>query len=187
MAARQNWLEKVLSPLMSYRDETEPSGKPDDMIDEAAQRAFKISTALGLIPGPVGFLTILPEVVALTKLQINLIYRIARYYNRSEIVNQQIVLLILANVTGVAGGEALVRKVGTTLVIRTANARLAKNLARKVGTHIIDAAVEKAIGKWIPVLTAPLFGYFSRSLTRKIGQEAKRLLSERELTIEPAT
>lgn len=156
----------------------------DDFIDEAAARAFKISTALGLIPGPIGFAGILPEVVALTRLQINLIYRVARCYGKVETVNTEIVLLILANAMGVAGGETLIRKAGMALVIRSANTGVMRALARRIGIHVIDAAVGKAIGRWIPVATAPLFGYFSRSLTRKIGREAKRILSSQELTVE---
>ena len=184
IAERQTWLEKMLSSLPSYGDGAEPTGEPDEMIDEAAQKAFKVSTALGLIPGPVGFMGILPEAVALTKLQINLICRIARHYNREERVDKEIVLLVLANVIGVAGGEALVRKAGTTLVIRSANTRVVRALARRIGTRAIENAAKKAIGRWIPLAVAPLFGYFSRSLTRKIGREAKRLLSSPELTIE---
>jgi hypothetical protein len=186
IAERQNWLEKILSNLLSYKDGEERDGTPDEMIEEAGRKAFKISTALGLIPGPIGFVSILPEVVALTKLQINLIYRIARHYDRAEEVDKEIVLLILANVLGVAGGEALIRKAGSALVMRSANTRVVKALARKVGTHIIDTAAEKAIGRWIPFLTAPLFGYFSRSLTRKIGVEAKRLLSSGQLMVDYA-
>lgn len=184
IAEQQNWLEKVLSSLLSYKDGEEPEGTPDEMIEEAARKAFRISTALGLIPGPIGFVTILPEVVTLTKLQINLIYRIARHYGRAEEVDKEIVLLILANVMGVAGGGALVRKAGSLLVIRSANTQVVKALARKVGTHVIDTAAKKAIGRWIPMATAPLFGYFSRSLTRKIGMEAKRLLSSGQLIVE---
>ena len=175
-----NWFEKTISSLLSSKDGAEQLGTPEEMIDEAGQKAFKISTALGLIPGPIGVLGILPEVAALTRLQINLIYRIARHYDRAEIVNKEIVLLIFANVMGVAGGEALIRRVGTAFVVRSANTRVVRGLARRIGTHVIDAAAAKATGRWIPLATAPLFGYFSRSLTRKIGREAKRLLSARE-------
>ena len=182
-AERQNWLEKILSTLLSYKDESGPVGTPDEMIDEAAHKAFKISTALGLIPGPIGFVSIIPEAVAITRLDINLIHRIARHYNRTEMVDKEIVLLILANVMGVAGGEALIRKAGAALVIRSANTRAVRALARKIGTRIVDRAAEKAIGRWIPLLTAPFFGYFSRSLTRRVGKEAKNLISPQELTV----
>ncbi len=184
VAERQNWLEKILSSLLSHRNEADSLGTPDEMIDEAASKAFKISTALGLIPGPAGLMTVLPEVIALTRLQISLIYRIARHYGRTKMVDKEIVLLILANVMGVAGGEVLVRRAGERLVIKTANTRVVKALARRIGTHVIDTAAEKAVGRWIPLAIAPLFGYLSRSLTRKIGMEAVRLLSSQALSIE---
>jgi len=174
---RQGWIEKVASTLLSYRESAEPVGAPNEMISDAAHKAFKVSTALGLIPGPLGVAAILPEVAVLTRLQINLIYRIAKYHGRDESADSTIVLLILANVLGVAGGEVLIRRAGSTLVVRSANSRIIKSLARRIGTHIIDTAAEKAVGRWIPMLTAPLFGYLSRSLTLKIGREADRILS----------
>ena len=174
---RQGWIEKVASTLLSYRECADPVGAPNEMISDAARKAFKVSAALGLIPGPLGVAAILPEVAVLTRLQINLIYRIAKYHGRDESADSAIVLLILANVLGVAGGEVLIRRAGSTLVVRSANSRIIKSLARRIGTRIIDTAAEKAVGRWIPMLTAPLFGYLSRSLTLKIGREADRILS----------
>jgi hypothetical protein len=89
---RQGWIEKVVSTLLSYRESTEPVGPPVEMIGDAARKAFKISTALGLIPGPLGVAAILPEVAALTRLQVNLIYRIAKYHGRDETADSTIVL-----------------------------------------------------------------------------------------------
>jgi hypothetical protein len=78
---------------------------------------------------------------------------------------------------GIAAGEALLRKGGTILVVKSANTRVIRALAKKIGARMIDTAAEKAVARWIPMATAPIFGYFSRSLTRKIGREAVRLFS----------
>ncbi len=174
---RQNWIEKTIYSLLSSKQDGEPTGTPEEMIDEAGQRAFKIGTALGLIPGPLGMAVILPEIAALTRLQINLIHRIAGHHRKQEKVSREIVLLILGNALGVAAGESLVRKAGSALVIKSVNTRIIRGIARKIGTRIIDTAAEKAMGRWIPMITAPLFGYLSRSLTRKIGREANSLFS----------
>jgi hypothetical protein len=180
--SERTWLEKTLFSFLSYKDEDDEMNSPDsrtpqEMIDSAAARAFRVSTVLGLIPGPVGIMAILPEVVAITKIQINLIHRIARYHGKSEEVNLEMVLLILGNVFGVAAGEALTRKAGTALVIRSVNSRLIKQIARRIGNRMVDTVAEKAIGRWIPMMSAPLFGYLSKSLTRRIGREANRLLT----------
>jgi len=182
---RRNWISRTINALLSHKEDAEPTGTPDEMIDEAARRAFKLSTALGLIPGPIGMATILPEVAALTRLQINLIKRIARHHHKEEQASAEIILLIRGNVLGVAAGETLVRRMGTALVMRSVNARVVKRIAGAVGTRIVNRAAERAAARWIPVVTAPLFGYMSRSLTRKIGREAERLFSL-EMIVEPS-
>ena len=114
----KNWLEKVLSSLTvrgkdsEVRGEDSASGSVEEMIDEAARKAFRISTALGLIPGPLGMATILPEVAALTRLQVNLIRKIASHHGKEHKVNKELVLLILANVDGGDGRRDAVEKGG---------------------------------------------------------------------------
>jgi hypothetical protein len=182
------WLEKTLRSFLSHRDEDDEVNSsdlrtPQEMTESAAARAFRVSTALGLIPGPIGMIAILPEVVTITKIQVNLIRRIARYHEKSEKVSPEMVLLILGNVFGVAAGEALTRKAGTALVVRSVNSRIIRQIARRVGNRMVDTVAEKAICRWIPMVSAPLFGYLSKSLTRRIGKEANRLLT-RDVEIE---
>ncbi len=183
---KAGWFEKLTANFFSYADDGRGVSDPEEMIDEAAQRAFKISTALGLIPGPVGIATIFPEIVALTKLQLNLIGRIARYHNKQEKVTRELILLIFGNVVGIAVGEAVIKRAGTTLVIKSVQTRVMRALARQVGSRIIDRAAQKAIARWIPMVLAPVFGYFSRSMTEKIGREAERIFAG-EIEIEAVT
>jgi hypothetical protein len=175
--AEHNWLRKTIDNVLSRKDDGEAAGTPDEMINEAAKKAFRVSTALGLIPGPIGMATIIPEVAALAGIQIRLIRRIAGYHHKQEKLSAEIVLLILGNVTGVAAGEALVRKMGAALVMKSVNTGVIKGISRAIGSRIIEMAAERASGRWIPAVTAPVFGYMSRSLTRKIGREANRLFS----------
>ena len=180
----QNWLRKTIDNVLSRSDDGEASGTPDEMIDAAAKKAFRVSTALGLIPGPIGMATIIPEVAALAGIQIRLIRRIAAYHHKQERASKEMVLLILGNVMGVAAGEALIRKMGTALVMKSVDTAVIRRISRAVGTRIVERAAEKAAGRWIPVMTAPIFGYMSRSLTRKIGREANKLFAL-EIVAEP--
>jgi hypothetical protein len=182
--AEQNWLRKAIDNVLSRKYDGEMTGTPDDMIDEAAKKAFRVSTALGLIPGPIGMATIIPEVAALAGIQIGLIRRIAGYHHKQEKVSTELVLLILGNVMGVAAGEALVRKMGAALVVRSVNTGVIRGISRAVGSRIVEKAAERAAGRWIPAMTAPVFGYMSRSLTRKIGREANKLFAL-EIIAEP--
>ncbi len=175
--AEQNWLRKTIDNVLSRKYDGEMSGTPDEMIDEAAKKAFRVSTALGLIPGPIGMATIIPEVAALAGIHIGLIRRIAGYHHKQEKLSTELVLLILGNVMGVAAGEALVRKMGAALVVRSVNTGVIRGISRAVGSRIVESVAERAAGRWIPAVTAPVFGYMSRSLTRKIGREANKLFA----------
>jgi hypothetical protein len=182
--AEENWFLDILARLSPNAENIEVQGTPEDMMHGAAKAAFRISTASGAVPGAFGLAAIVPEVAAISRLQILLVHRIAAYYRQPEIVNQQFILLIFANVLGVTAGESFVKKAGATLVLKVMTSDFAKRLAQKVGIELIIKAAEKSVLRWIPVVTAPVFGFFSRSMTLKIGREAD--LFFRRLEIGPA-
>ena len=168
------WFLDILAKLSPNAEDVEVRGEPEQMIQDAAKTAFRISTAAGAVPGAFGMAAIVPEIAAISRLQITLIHRIAAYYRKPETVSQQLILLIFANVLGVTVGESFVRKAGTTLALRVAASDFAQRLAQKIGMAIVTKAAQKSLLRWIPLVTAPVFGLFSRSMTVKIGREADR-------------
>lgn len=168
------WFLDVLAKLSPNAEDIEVRGEPEQMIQDAAKVAFRISTAAGAVPGAFGMAAIVPEIAAISRLQIMLIHRIAAYYRKPEIVGQQLILLIFGNVLGVSVGESFVRKAGTTLALRVAGSDFSQRLAQKIGIELVTKAAEKSLLRWIPLVTAPVFGLFSRLMTVKIGREADR-------------
>lgn len=173
-----SWFEKLVMHFVPSEAEAGPAGEtPDDMIASAARQAFGISTAAALPPGPLGLMTIFPELIAVTKIQMNLICRIAAYYGKQGQVNATLILLIFANEAGLAIGRHIVTRVGTRILIRTLGEESARSAARSVAARIGTRLAKKALGRWVPVLIAPLFGLFSKRLTARIGKEAVKLFS----------
>ena len=168
------WFLDILARLSPNAEGVEVRGEPAQMIEDAAKVAFRISTAAGAVPGAFGMAVIIPELAAITRLQITLIHRIAAYYRKPEIVSQQLILLIFASVLGITLGERFVRKAGTALALRVVASDFAQRLAKKIGIGLVTKAAEKSLLRWIPLVTAPVFGLFSRSMTVKIGREADR-------------
>jgi hypothetical protein len=159
--------------------ETVTAGQtPEAMIDEASRKSFNISTAAALPPGPFGLVTLLPALLAVTKVQMNLIHRIAAYYGKAGKVNTTLILLVFANEAGLAVGRHVVTRVGTRLLVRTLGEDSARSLARGVAARIGARLTQKAIGRWVPLLIAPLFGRFSKKMTIRIGNEAVKLFSQ---------
>lgn len=162
-------------------DDPVPDGTSDGMTKKAGWLAFQISTVAAIPPGPVGLLTILPEVLAVTKVQINLIYKIAAYFKKQTILrdNPRLIIIILANALGVSIGKSLVAHYGEVLVLRAIESAMLKKVTQKVGqgigAKIVARITSKGVLRFVPVVLAPLFGQLSRSMTIKIGKEADKI------------
>ena len=179
-----HWFFDLLMKFAPKPEEVVVTGTPEEMIKEAAQKAFWVSTTLSAVPGPFGMATILPEIGAVTKLQIDLVYKIAKYYKNLETINQSIVLLIFANALGLTIGNQLVRRVGVRLIIKALSAPVSEKVAQKIGLRIAAKITQRMAGRWLVVIAAPIFGLFSKKMTQKIGKEAKELFAGTTIEIE---
>lgn len=150
---------------------------PEQLTSEASWKAFGLTTAASFPPGPFGWATLLPELVGLTKLQINLIYAIAKYYGKTGQFNQRTVLYIFGSQAGIALGRTMMRNVGGKVIVRAISSKIILEIAAKVGAKMGARMLAKAAGRWIPFILAPIFGAFSKSMTTAIGEEAQKLFS----------
>lgn len=180
--SNKNWLGEILLNL-APENVSVANKTPESLVSEYSWKAFGVSTLAGLAPGPIGMATILPELVAVTKLQITLIYAIAKYYNKQNQFNSTTVLIIFANETGIAL-KGTIQKVGAKMIIKVLTSSFVQAIASKIGFKIIKRVVAKAVGRWMPVVMAPIFGMFSKTMTEKIGQEAISLFQS-DFIIQP--
>lgn len=170
-------LENVLNTLGPNPDEIKVDGTSQKMIRKASRAAFLISTGAGIPTGPMGLATIVPEVVALIKLQIDLIFKVAKFHQQEAKVNKTIILTVLGVAMGVVLKHALINKVGTRLIVKSLSAEGAKRITREIGEKFATGLLKRGLGRWIPLMLAPVFGYLSLSMTRKVGREAESLFS----------
>lgn len=172
-----NWFVDL---LMSFAPSTvEPNGQtPEQLTSAASWKAFTISTAAALPPGPIGLVTIVPEIIAVTKIQMNLIYSIAAYHGNQGKLNHTLVVLIFANEAGLFVGRQLLKKAGARVIVRALGSKAIRPIAQKVAARIGARITQRFVGRWIPFVLAPAFGAFSKRMTTKIGREADQLLGQ---------
>ena len=148
------------------------------MIKTASWKAFGASAMMSLPPGAIGYATIIPELISITKIQIDLIHQIAAYYGKlDEAKNPKILLLIIANAGGVETVKNLYEKIGANYLIKALGTEVVKDLAKKIGINLTQNAISKLVGRWIPIAMSPIFGYYSKKLTEKTGKCAIELFS----------
>ncbi len=171
-----SWFSDLLMSFAPNCNSVDCEGQtPEEMTNSASWKAFTISTAAAIPWGAIGWATILPELIAITKLQINLIYKIAAYHGKLGVINKTLVLLIFANQAGLAIGRHLTRRIGTKVIIRTLGPKALRAIAKKIGIKIGARVSQKLVGRWVPIVLAPIFGAFSKSMTTDIGRAADAL------------
>jgi hypothetical protein len=177
------WFADLLLLFAPKPEDTMATGTPEEMIDEAAKKAFWISAALSAVWGPAGLATILPEIISLARIQMNLVYKIAHCHHKTNVLNHTAILLIFANALGLTVGPLVLRKIGTRLVVKSLSWPVINMIARKIGLAIAVKISQRLAGRWVPILLAPVFGLFSKRMTRKIGREANHLFADAHLRL----
>ncbi|MDD5168966.1 MAG: hypothetical protein PHN75_09120 [Syntrophales bacterium] len=173
-----HWFVDLLMKFAPKPEDVIVTGTPEEMIREAAGKTFWVSTTLSAVWGPVGLATVLPEIMAVMKIQMNLVYKIANYHQKQNVPHHTAIVLIFANALGLTIGPRLLRTAGTRLIVKSLSLPVISAIARKIGAEMVTKISQRAAGRWIPLLAAPIFGHFSRKMTIKIGSEAERLFSQ---------
>jgi len=154
------------------------SMSPEEMTRVASWKAFAISAAAAIPGGPIGLALILPELAAVTKVQMNLIYRIAEFYGKRPQLNPTIILLIYANQAMISLEKQLLKKVGSRIIIKALSSKSLRPIINKVGAKIGSRVLGRLAGRWIPFVLAPIFGAFSKMMTTQIGIQCIKLFSQ---------
>jgi uncharacterized protein (DUF697 family) len=179
----ERWFVETMMGLAPDPEKIQVDGAPRDMTDFASNKAFSVSFASGMMPGPFGMATILPELAAVTKIQMDLLYKIAKYHGKLDKVNRTLVLYVFGCALGVTAGRLLVQKVGSRLIVKALSTQAAQKIAAAVGARIGSSFVQKSAGRWICLATAPVFAWLSKRMTEKIGEHAEDLFRQ-EIEIE---
>lgn len=138
----------------------------------AAARAALAAGALALPPGVVGWLTILPEMMGVWKIQRQLVADIAALYGKHATLTPEQVVYCLFQHTAAQGVRDLVVRVGQRTLVRRASPLLIRTITRRVGAKLAQKAAGKGVARWIPVVGAVGMGAYAYVDTAQVAATA---------------
>ena len=145
------------------------------LIAKAANVNSIISGGASLVPGPFGMLAIVPELAAVIKNQIELIYDITRAYGQKESADPSLLLGIFVQAMGTSAGTLIVLH-GGKYVVRRASLSVLQKLITILGGKITQQALKSAVSKWLPVVGAAAMAAWTNYMTRSIGNKAVEIM-----------
>lgn len=147
------------------------------MASAAANKAALTAGSLALPPGPLGWLTVLPELVAIWRIQGQLVSDIAAAYGKTAKLGREQMLWCLFRHTAAQAFRDIAVRVGDRLVFRTTATSVLQRLAGRIGVSVSKRAVGKGISRWLPVVGALGVGAYAYYDTGQVAKTAIDLFS----------
>lgn len=162
-----------------------PAERAHTLARSAARTAGVISGSLSLPPGVLGWLTVLPELLGVWRVQAQMVSDIAALYGKHHTLGrEQMVYCLFKHVSAQLFRDVVVR-VGERVLIRETSLQFLQNLAQKVGVLITKTVIRKSAARFVPLLGAVGVGAYAYFDTLQVAQTAVELF-ERDIVIENA-
>jgi hypothetical protein len=183
-AKDSNAVTKALLTLMSHIPDSEelatadPQKRAQFIARTTAVKAAGISGALSLPPGPLGLATLLPDLLAIWRLQQAMVADIAAVYGKSAFLKKETMLYCLFKHGGAALMRDLVVRAGERYLIHQTALKTIQQILQKVGVRVTQKVIGKSIARWVPVLGALGVGAYAYYDTTQVAATAIELFSK---------
>lgn len=161
-----------------------PEKNAQAIAKRSAKKSAVIAGTMALPPGPFGWLTILPELMAVWKVQAQMVSDIAAIYGKEASLTSEQMIYCLFRHTAAQAFRDLVVRVGERFLVRRASLRTFQLIAQKIGVRITQRIIGKGFSRWVPLLGAVGVAWYAYYDTAEVAQTAIELF-RKEIDIEP--
>ncbi|MBS0575518.1 MAG: hypothetical protein JSS45_03675 [Proteobacteria bacterium] len=164
----------LLSDLPDTREGASlaPEVRAHAIADAAARKAALVAGTLALPPGPLGWLTVLPELYAIWKIQAQMVSDIAGTYGRRWQLTREQMLFCLFRHTAAQAFRDIAVRVGERWLVRAAGSSAIRAASRRIGARLGRRSVGRGLSRWLPVVGAMGVGAYAWYDTRQVARTA---------------
>ena len=180
----------LISGLEDYRSPYaktvgDPSEIIESLIQSAALKSAAVSATLSLPPGPFGWLTVIPELFFIYRIQGHLIKDVATLYGRDAKLTKELMLYCMFKHGGSHLFRRVVEEASARVIIRPSTIGFFEMILTKIGIRVSKKFIQGGLIRWIPLIGAALTGSFAYLDTRNVGKTANEMLAK-EIIVIPA-
>ncbi|HEY3151154.1 MAG TPA: EcsC family protein [Candidatus Binatia bacterium] len=167
-------LFKVINEIPSSAEKRSSDGvlRARKLTAEASLRAAAISGALALPTGPLGWLTILPDLAAIWRLQAQLVADIGAVFGKRGKLTEESIIYCLFRHAAAQAVRDLVTRMGERLVLQCVSVRVAENVLRRIGVKVVHRVARRGLWRLLPAIGALAVAGYAYYDTEQVGQTA---------------
>ena len=143
---------------------------------KAATRAAALSGALALPPGVLGMLTVLPDLIAIWRIQAQMVSDIAGLYGKDMQLTRTHMLYCLFRHAATQLTRDFVVRAGERFVIRQLSGGALRSALASIGLTVTQRVAGTAASRWLPVVGAAAVAAYAYYDTVQVGRTAVRML-----------
>ena len=178
-------LERFLAelPHTNERESRRSEERAREIARHAAIKAAMVSGGLALPPGPLGYVTIIPDLVGIWKIQGQMVADIAGTFGQTAYLGREQMLYCLFRHAAAQALRDVVVRVGERVLIRRTALRVTDQGLRRIGVRITQRLAGGAIARWLPIVGAVGVGAYAYYDTGQVAETTIDLF-RREIEME---
>jgi hypothetical protein len=171
-------IERVISHVPAPRagKADDPAAAAERVARNAARNAAMLSGSLALPPGPLGMLTVLPDLYLIWKIQRQMVADIFALHGRTaELTATHMLYCLFRHMASHVVRDVAVRA-GERAVVRQLSSTALSSALGSLGMTVAQRIAGTSAGRWVPIAGAAAVGAYAYWDTLQVARTARRVL-----------
>ncbi len=171
-------IEDIVARVPATREgkAEDPAAAARTLARKAAARAAALSGALALPPGVLGLMTVLPDLVAIWRIQAQLVSDISGLYGKQmQLTRTHMLYCLFRHAASQLARDVAVRA-GERLVIRQLSSGALRSVLSSIGISVTQRIAGTAASRWLPIVGAAAVAGYAYFDTLQVAKTAVRML-----------
>ena len=165
-------------PTSTEKETSEALIRSRKLISEASFKAAAISGALALPSGPLGWLTILPDLAAIWRLQAQMVADIGGAFGKKGKLTEESMIYCLFRHATAQVVRDLVTRMGERVVVQRGSLRVAETVLESIGIKLVHRVARGGLWRLLPAIGALAVAGYAYYDTDQVGQTAIEFFSK---------
>lgn len=182
----QSAIMRVLSHIPATREPhgDHPAARARALARAAALKTATVSGSLSLPPGPAGWLTIIPDLTMVWKIQSQMVADIAGAFGKESFLGQDQMLYCLFRHAAAHSVRGIAVRAGERFLINRAPAHAMEVAVRKIGVPVARRVAGRGISRWLPVVGAVGVASYAYYDTMRVAATTIELFASEIVVVE---
>jgi len=164
-------------PVSTETNSGTPEARAKLLARNAARLSASISGGAAMAPGPLGMLTLLPDLIGVWKVQAQMVSDIAAAYGKTgTLTRQHMVYCLFKHSAAQLLRDVIVRE-GARYLVLPVTLQMMRSLVSRIGIRVGERTFGKAVARYAPVVGAMGAGAYAYYDTKKVSETAIALFS----------